>query len=169
MDIDPSKLPYMEVQIQLQILEHIAAKGPLSQGDLAFQRQLEARDHELVQAKLSESFDAAPTSKDGADNNEAWKKAAEYTEFRSKAENIARRHLRDEAELSDKRQQDIQKLGQSAELDAAHAGQQKLKARHYDEDRRRYAREFLAARELRQELEEFSQQRSLEPGKDYEP
>jgi hypothetical protein len=77
MEIDPSKLPYMEVQIQLQILEHIAEKGPLSQGDLALQHHLEAHDTELVQAKLSAKFDAAPRSKDVADNNEAWKRAAE--------------------------------------------------------------------------------------------
>lgn len=100
MAIDASKLPYMEVQIQLQILEHIAQKGPLEGGDLELERQLEARDHELVQTKLIESFDAAPHSKDGLDNNDAWKKAAEYPEFRSKAENIARRHLQEEAELS---------------------------------------------------------------------
>ena len=56
MDIDPSKLPYTEVQIQLQLLEHA---GALSGDDLAFQRRLEARAHELVQAKLSQSFDAA--------------------------------------------------------------------------------------------------------------
>ena len=28
--VDPSKLDYAEVQIQLQILEHIAQKGPLT-------------------------------------------------------------------------------------------------------------------------------------------
>ena len=168
MAIDASNLLYMEAQIQLQILEHIAQKAPLSNGDVALQRQLESRDHELVQAKLSQAFDAAPRSKDGLDNNDAWKKAAEYPEFRSKAENIARRHLRDEAELSDKRQEDIQKLGQSAELDAAHAGEQRLQARHYDEDRGRYAREFLTARELRQELDEREKHKNVEPGRERE-
>jgi len=169
MDIDPSKLPYMEVQIQLQILEHIAQKGPLEGGDLELQRQLEARDHELVQAKLSQSFDAAPRSKNGADNSEPWRKAAEYSEFHSKAEDIARRHLRDEADLFNKRQQDIQKLGSSPELDAVYVGQQKLQASHYDEDRGRYAREFLRSRELAEEFDQREKEKTLDLGKDLEP
>ena len=162
-------LPYLEVQVQLQLLEHAAQKGPLSKSDLAFERQPEARDHELVQAKLAQSFDDAPRSKDDADNAEAWKKAAEHHEFRSKAERIARDHLREEAELADKRQQDIHKLGPSAELDAVYAGQLKLQARHYDEDRGRYAREFLKTRELDEEIEQREKQNTLEPGKDLEP
>ncbi len=42
--------------------------------------------------------------------------------------NKARRHLRDEAELAEKNQRDIQNLGQSGELDAVHAGQLKLQS-----------------------------------------
>lgn len=135
MALDASKLPYMEVQIQLQILEHIAQKGPLCDADLAFERQLEARDHEIVQAKLSQKFDAAPRSKDGADNAEAWKKAAEFTEFRKTADGLAHRHLQNDAKLADKQQQDIKRFGQFAELEAIQAGERKLHARHYDEER----------------------------------
>lgn len=164
---DPSKLPYMEVLIQLQMLEH--ARSALSEDDLAFQRQLEARDRELVQAKLAQSFDAAPRSKDGADNAEAWKKASEHSEFGPKAERIARDHLREDAELSDKHVKDIQKLGPSAELDAVYAGQQNLQARHYDEDRGRAAREFLRSRELAEEFEQREKENALEPGRNLEP
>jgi hypothetical protein len=37
----------------------MAQKGPLNGADAALQRQLEARENDLVQAKLSQSF-AAP-------------------------------------------------------------------------------------------------------------
>jgi hypothetical protein len=164
MDDDVSKLPYMEVQHQLQILEHIAQKGPLSQDDLTLQRELEAREQDLILAKRTQSFEAAPRSADGLDNREAWKKAAEYQEFEPKAEALVERHLHTEAQLADKRQKDIQKFGPSAELDAVHAGEQKLEARRYDEERGRFAREFLAARELKEQLEEDARQRGREPG-----
>src|SRR5580693_5253725 len=154
MDDDVSKLPYMEVQHQLQILEHIAQKGPLSQGDLALQRELEAREQDLILAKRTQSFETAPRSADGLDNREAWKKAAEYQEFEPKAEALVQRHLYTDAQLADKRQEDIQKFGPSAELDAVHAGERHLAARHYDEERGRFAREFLRSRELKEQLEE---------------
>jgi hypothetical protein len=168
-DDDVSKLPYMEVQYQLQILEHIADKGPLSQGDLALQRLLEARERDLVQAKLSQGFDGAARSSDGSDNREAWKTAVEYGEFRSKAEALAHRHLQNESRLADKHQKGVEKFGTSPDLEAVHAGEQKLEARHYDEERGRFAREFLAARELKEQLEEDARQRDREPGKEYEP
>jgi hypothetical protein len=73
-DDDPSKLDYVEVQNQQQILEHIAQKGPLSGADAALQRQLEARESDLVQTKLSQSFTAPRTAED-IDNIDAWKKS----------------------------------------------------------------------------------------------
>ncbi|MGD1094306.1 MAG: hypothetical protein ABSB35_20250 [Bryobacteraceae bacterium] len=90
MDDKPiSELDYMEVQVQFQLLEHIADKRPLSKGNLALQRELEAREKDLVQAKISQAFDAAPVAANGLDNCETWKQAAEYTEFRPTAEALA--------------------------------------------------------------------------------
>ena len=137
MDNDPSKLDYREVQNQLQIMEHSAQKGPLSQGDLALQHELEAREKDLILAKRAQGFEAAPRSADGADNRDAWSKAAESNEFEPKAEALVRRHLRNDAQLADKRQEDLKKFGPSAELDAVHAGERQLAARHYDEERGR--------------------------------
>jgi len=169
MDDDVSKLPYMEVQYQLQILEHIAQKSPLSQGDLALQRELEAREKDLILAKRTQGFEAAPRSADGLDNRDAWRKAAEYQEFEPKAEALVQRHLYTEAQLADKRQTDIQKFGPSAELDAVHAGERNLQARHYDEDRGRYAREFLKFRELAEEFDQREKEKNLDLDKDLEP
>jgi hypothetical protein len=126
-------------------------------------------ERELVEAKLSQGFDATPRSKNDADNNEPWKKASEFPEFRSKAEDIAHLHLQDEAQLDDKYQQDLKKLGSSPELDAVYDAQQKLQACHYDEDRGRYAREFLKARELAEEFDEREKEKALDLGNDLEP
>jgi hypothetical protein len=43
-----------------------------------------------------------------------------------------------------------------------------LQARHYDEERGRYAREFLRSKELKQQLEEDTRQKSREPGEERE-
>lgn len=77
----------------------MAQKGPLNGADAALQRQLEARENDLVQAKLSQSF-AAPRSAEDLDNIGAWKKACEYAAFRSKAEGLAHRHLQNEARFA---------------------------------------------------------------------
>ena len=163
MDDEVSKLDYMEVQYQLQAMELIAQKGPLSEGNLTLLDALEARENDIIQAKLAQTFDGGPRGADNLDNREAWNKAAKDKEFKVTGEALARRHLKDEAALSDKRKEDIRKFGPSADLDAVHASQQRLLARQYDEERGRYAREFLQARQIAQELDERDKQKSLEP------
>jgi hypothetical protein len=163
MDKPISELDYMEAQERLQILEHTADKGPLSQGNLALQRELEAREKDLVRAKISQAFDAAPVAANSLDNRKTWKKAAEYTEFPRTAEGLAERHLQNDAKLAGKQQQGIRKFGPSAELEGVQAGERKLQSRHYDEERGRYAREFLRAREIAEQVKENEKQQSLEP------
>lgn len=159
---DPSKLDFVEVKNQLQILEHIAQKGPLSPGDATLLRQLEARENDLVQEKLSQSF-SPPRSGEDVDNIEDWKKACEYAAFRSKAEGLAHRHLQNEAELVEKRTEDIDKFGESEQLDDIHAREQNLQARHYDEERGRYARQFLRSMERTEQMDGPEKQKGHEP------
>jgi len=161
-DDDPSKLSYAEVQNQLQILEHIAQKGPLSGADADLQRRLEARENDLVQAKLSQSF-TSPRSAEDFENIEDWKKACEYAAFRSKAEGLAHRHLQNEAKFAEKRTEDIDKFGESEQLDDIHAREQKLQARHYDEERGRYARQFLRSMERTEQMGGPEKQKGHEP------
>ena len=125
MDDDVSKLDYMEVQYQLQATELIAQKGPLSEGNLTLLDALEARENEIIQAKLAQTFDTAPGTADNLDNREAWNKAGKDKGCGPAAEALARRHLKDEAALADKRKEDIRKFGPSADLDAVHASQQR--------------------------------------------
>lgn len=93
MDDDVSKLEYMEVLYQLQAMELIAQKGPLSEGNLTLLDELEARKNDIIQAKLAQTFDGAPRSAYNLDNSKDWSKAAKDTEFKATAEALARRHL----------------------------------------------------------------------------
>lgn len=143
-----SELDYFEVHVQLQILEHIANKGPLSEGDMALQRELEERDKVLIREKRGQAFDAAH-----APDKEAWDAASRQPEFAETADALARSHLREDMDLIRKQKQDAEKFGPSKGLDDMQAREREIHAQHFDEERARYAREFLEQRKLAEELE----------------
>ena len=143
-----SELDFFEVQIQLQFLEHIAEKGPLSDGNRALQRELEEREKSLVREKRAQAFDAAR-----APDKEAWDAASKHPEFTETADGLARMHLVGDKDLLDKQKQDAEKFGPSKGLDDMHAQERGIHAQHFDEERGRYAREFLEQRKLAEELE----------------
>lgn len=58
---------------------------------------------------------------------------------------------------------DIDKFGPSEQLDDIHAREQKLQARHYDEERGRYARQFLRSRERIDQMSGPEKQKGHEP------
>lgn len=165
-DQEISELDYFEVQVQLQILEHVADKGPLSEGNVALQRELEEREKVLIREKLAQPFakydvPTPPITKHldqdfpdpTTENEHAWREAREHSAFTDTANALAERHLRDDANLIRKQQEEESKLGQSSELNEMQTQEKLVHLRHFDEERGRYAREFLERRKLLEELE----------------
>lgn len=142
-----SELDYFEVQVQLQILEHIVDKLP---GNLALQRELEEREKLLIQEKRAQPFQDAETA---ASNKAAWETATKLPEFGKTADALAVRHLQDDVKLIDKQKEVLRKYGPSESLEVMQKQETEIHARHFDDERGRYAHEFLEQRKLLEELE----------------
>jgi hypothetical protein len=149
-----SELDFSEVLDQLQILEHIADKGPLSEGNRALVRELEARESVLVGEKLAQPFQAAePRADRELSDQQAWEAATKHDEFGTTAAALGREHLVKDMRRIDKQQEDVRRFGQSKSLEDLHKDENATHARAFDEERGRHAREFLEQRKLAEELE----------------
>lgn len=144
-----SELDYGEVVEHLHILEHEAYQRGLSEYQLEYQQELRAREKTLLYEKHAQPF------RDGSNEQDrlAWGEAGHHSEFDEVSDGLCRRHLNDDIRLTAKQNQDITKFGRSRELDDLHQREAELHARQFDEERGRYAREFLESREIAQELE----------------
>ena len=149
-----SELDFSEVLDQLQIMEHIADKGPLSKGNRDLLHELEEREAVLVREKLAQPFEAAEPRADRAlSDQQAWEAATKHEEFGKTAAALGREHLVEDMHLSSKQQEDVRRFGQSKSLEDLHKGENAKYARAFDEERGRHAREFLEQRKLAEELE----------------
>jgi hypothetical protein len=72
--------------------------------------------------------------------------------------------MRDDVRLTAKQNQDLVKFGDTEEVRGLHSHETEMHARNFDEERGRYAREFLRAREIQRQLEERAREKSREPG-----
>jgi hypothetical protein len=159
-----SELDYFEVQVQLQILEHIADKGPLSKGNRDLVRELEEREKALIREKSAQPFREGETA---AADKVDWEAATKLPEFGKTADALALRHLQDDVELIDKHKEDARKFGPSKGLEDMHSQEREIHARHFDEERGRYAREFLEQRKLLEELEQKESGLEKDKGHDF--
>ena len=160
-----SELDFSEVLDQLQIMEHIADKGPLSKGNRDLLRELEEREAVLVREKLAQPFQVAEPRTDRAlSDRQAWDAATKHEEFGKTAAALGHEHLVQDMHLGDKQQEDVTRFGQSKSLEDLHKGENETHARAFDEERGRHAREFLEQRKLAEELERKEQSAEKDKG-----
>jgi hypothetical protein len=103
-----------------------------------------------------------------SDDRAAWQEADRHREFDKTAEALALRHMRDDVRLTAKQNQDLLKFADTEEVRQLHSRETEIHARKFDDDRVRYAHEFLCAREIQQQLEARANEKNLEPGKERE-
>ena len=141
---DVSELTYREVLDQLQMLEYVELNKP-SQFDDDCKRsvkELQRREYDLLHRKTRQFFVI-----DNPDSRDAWTKAYKNPDFTDLAFDLASRHLLKDAELAERQQQDLKRLGDFPELQTVRAREKDALARKFDEDRGQLAREFLNSRE----------------------
>jgi hypothetical protein len=114
---------------------------------------------DLRAARKELEDDKRRTAQDADD----WARANDHPEFQKIAKGLIERQRQERLALDLKYQEQIQRLGPAAiEFEVSDL------TRKFDKERGRYAREFLDAREIQQQLEERDKQKTLDPGKEPE-
>jgi len=90
--------------------------------------------------------------------------AREHIDFREIEANLKLRNLDEQIALREKQEKEIAKVGRSDELAEKHRQEISSQEKSFEEEKKRYAHEYLEAKRLAQEMEQQEKGKALEPG-----
>jgi len=90
--------------------------------------------------------------------------AREHIDFREIEANLKLRNLDEQIALREKQEKEIATAGRSEALAEKHRLETAAQEKSFEEEKKRYASEFLEARRLARELEQQEKDKALEPG-----
>lgn len=130
-------------------------------------RELAERAQTIARVVSMDGIPAEPANDDEIQPEEPavddWTRANNDPEFQKIAKGLIERQRQERLALDQKHQEQIKRLGPAViELEVSDL------TRKFDNERGRYAREFLDAREIQQQLEERDKQKTLDPAKEPE-